>query len=117
MALKQKSAAEFFAENRTISGFDNAGKSLYTTMREVRNGGHGRGRLAHTSRAARATNNTTQLVENALDSAESIPALPCVEITLEEVSRARLNAQLGLQVHARHDAELFADFEARMRVD
>ena len=32
--LKQKSPAEFFAENQNIAGFDNPGKSLYTTMRE-----------------------------------------------------------------------------------
>ncbi|RYR03328.1 hypothetical protein Ahy_B06g082208 isoform B [Arachis hypogaea] len=41
---------EFFAENKNIAGFDNPGKSLYTTVRE--------------------------LVENSLDSAESISELP-----------------------------------------
>ncbi|MCI27732.1 DNA topoisomerase 6 subunit B-like, partial [Trifolium medium] len=50
------SPAEFFAENKNIAGFDNPGKSLYTTVRE--------------------------LVENALDSAESISELPVVEITI-----------------------------------
>jgi DNA topoisomerase VI subunit B len=81
--LQQKSPAEFFAENKNIAGFDNVrppprapgapsahsaffltppahpsqpGKSLYTTIRE--------------------------LVENALDSAESIRNLPHVEITM-----------------------------------
>ncbi|GMN26493.1 hypothetical protein TIFTF001_001327 [Ficus carica] len=55
-SLKQKSPAEFFAENKNIAGFDNPGKSLYTTVRE--------------------------LVENSLDSAESISELPVVEITI-----------------------------------
>ncbi|KAJ7980726.1 DNA topoisomerase 6 subunit B [Quillaja saponaria] len=32
--LKQKSPAEFFAENKNIAGFDNPGKCLYTTVRE-----------------------------------------------------------------------------------
>ncbi|RYR10907.1 hypothetical protein Ahy_B05g079386 isoform A [Arachis hypogaea] len=40
---------KFFAENKNIAGFDNPGKSLYTTVRE--------------------------LVENSLDSAESISEL------------------------------------------
>eukprot|EP00978_Attheya_sp_CCMP212_P022210 scaffold65976_cov46-Attheya_sp.AAC.4 len=30
-----KSPAEFFAENQAIAGFDNMGKSLYTTLREL----------------------------------------------------------------------------------
>jgi DNA topoisomerase VI subunit B len=29
-----KSPAEFFAENQAIAGFDNMGKSLYTSIRE-----------------------------------------------------------------------------------
>ncbi|XP_042391448.1 DNA topoisomerase 6 subunit B-like isoform X2 [Zingiber officinale] len=54
--LKQKSPAEFFAENKNIAGFDNPGKSLYTTIRE--------------------------LVENALDSAEAISQLPDIELVM-----------------------------------
>lgn len=83
--LQQKSPAEFFAENKNIAGFDNPGKCLYTTIRE--------------------------LVENALDSAESISTLPLVEITIEEVSKARLNRLRGLDNHERIDEELYADFE------
>ena len=30
-----KSPAEFFAENQAIAGFDNLGKSLFTTIREL----------------------------------------------------------------------------------
>jgi DNA topoisomerase VI subunit B len=33
-SVAQKSAAEFFAEHQQIAGFDNAGKSLFTTIRE-----------------------------------------------------------------------------------
>ena len=52
----QKSAAEFFADNKTIAGFDNPGKSLYTTIRE--------------------------LVENGLDAAEAINVLPSITVTM-----------------------------------
>lgn len=48
--LKSKSPADFFAENKNIAGFDNAGKALFTTIRE--------------------------LVENGLDAAESMGVLP-----------------------------------------
>ena len=34
-SVQRKSAAEFFTENQTIAGFDNPGKSLYTTIREL----------------------------------------------------------------------------------
>ena len=33
--MKIKSPAEFFADNQNIAGFDNPGKSLYTTIREL----------------------------------------------------------------------------------
>jgi hypothetical protein len=32
---RQKSPAEFFADNQAIAGFDNYGKSLYTSIREL----------------------------------------------------------------------------------
>ncbi|CAM0950876.1 unnamed protein product [Alopecurus aequalis] len=84
--LKQKSPAEFFAENKNIAGFDNPGKSLYTTMRE--------------------------LVENALDSAESISELPDIEITIEEITRSKFNTMIGLVDRERVDAALYDDFES-----
>ncbi|PNW88219.1 hypothetical protein CHLRE_01g019750v5 [Chlamydomonas reinhardtii] len=84
-ALVQKSPAEFFAENKNIAGFDNPGKCLYTTIRE--------------------------LVENALDAAESIGELPAIEITIEEVSKARLNRIRGVEHHDRLDEQLYQDFE------
>lgn len=33
-SVSQKSAAEFFSEHQQIAGFDNPGKSLFTTIRE-----------------------------------------------------------------------------------
>ncbi|KAK3015480.1 hypothetical protein RJ639_005785 [Escallonia herrerae] len=84
-ALKQKSPAEFFAENKNIAGFDNPGKSLYTTVRE--------------------------LVENALDSAESISELPVVEITIEEIGKSKFNSMIGLIDRERIDEALYDDFE------
>ncbi|XP_042481245.1 DNA topoisomerase 6 subunit B [Macadamia integrifolia] len=83
--LKQKSPAEFFAENKNIAGFDNPGKSLYTTVRE--------------------------LVENALDSAESISELPIVEVTIEEIGKSKFNSMIGLIDRERIDEELYDDFE------
>ncbi|KAA8495488.1 DNA topoisomerase 6 subunit B [Porphyridium purpureum] len=58
--LKFRSPAEFFAENKNIAGFDNAGKSLYTTVREF--------------------------VENGLDAAEAVHVLPDILIKIEELS-------------------------------
>lgn len=84
--LKQKSPAEFFAENKNIAGFDNPGKSLYTTVRE--------------------------LVENSLDSAESISELPVIELTIEEISKSKFNTMIGLIDRDRVDQELYDDFES-----
>ncbi|KAK9809996.1 hypothetical protein WJX72_003097 [[Myrmecia] bisecta] len=83
--LQQKSPAEFFAENKNIAGFDNPGKCLYTTIRE--------------------------LVENSLDAAESISALPDIDITVEEISQKQLNRIRGIENHDRLDEELYHDFE------
>ncbi|XVF04637.1 hypothetical protein REPUB_Repub05bG0101700 [Reevesia pubescens] len=83
--LKQKSPAEFFAENKNIAGFDNPGKCLYTTVRE--------------------------LVENALDSAESISELPVVDVTIEEIVKSKFNSMIGLVDRERVDEELYDDYE------
>ncbi|KAL6505332.1 DNA topoisomerase 6 subunit B [Orobanche gracilis] len=72
---------KFFAYNKNIAGFDNPGKCLYTTVRE--------------------------LVENALDSAESISELPIIEITIEEIGKSKFNSMIGLADHE----ELYDDFE------
>ncbi|KAH9741021.1 DNA topoisomerase 6 subunit B [Citrus sinensis] len=82
---KTKSPAEFFAENKNIAGFDNPGKSLYTTVRE--------------------------LVENSLDSAESISELPVVEITIEEIGKSKFNSMIGLVDRERVDTKLYDDYE------
>ena len=65
----QKSPAEFFAEHQAIAGFDNAGKSLFTSLRE--------------------------LVENGLDAAESIAELPQIDIELREYTQAEFNRLRG----------------------
>ncbi len=52
--VAQQSAAEFFSEHQQIAGFDNAGKSLFTSIRE--------------------------LVENSLDAAEAIQTLPDIKV-------------------------------------
>ncbi|KAI3984321.1 hypothetical protein MKX01_011275 [Papaver californicum] len=83
--LKQKSPAEFFAENKNIAGFDNPGKSLYTTVRE--------------------------LVENSLDSAEAISELPVIEVTIEEIGISKFNSMIGLVDRERIDEALYDDFE------
>ena len=62
---QQKSPAEFFSDNAAIAGFDNPGKSLYTAVRE--------------------------LVENGLDAAEAIQALPTISVSIEEMSQKEFN--------------------------
>jgi DNA topoisomerase-6 subunit B len=65
-----KSPAEFFAENQAIAGFDNMGKSLYTTLRE--------------------------LIENSLDACESVGVLPSISVRIEEMTQAEFNVVRGL---------------------
>ncbi len=69
--VSQKSAAEFFSEHQQIAGFDNAGKSLFTSIRE--------------------------LVENSLDACESIQVLPHIEISIAEFTEAEHNAKHGIK--------------------
>eukprot|EP00562_Extubocellulus_spinifer_P027737 CAMPEP_0178651402 /NCGR_PEP_ID=MMETSP0698-20121128/22089_1 /TAXON_ID=265572 /ORGANISM="Extubocellulus spinifer, Strain CCMP396" /LENGTH=734 /DNA_ID=CAMNT_0020293023 /DNA_START=70 /DNA_END=2274 /DNA_ORIENTATION=- len=64
-----KSPAEFFAENQAIAGFDNMGKSLYTTLRE--------------------------LVENSLDACESVNVLPDIAVFVEELTMEQFNKERG----------------------
>jgi DNA topoisomerase-6 subunit B len=80
----QKSPAEFFAENQAIAGFDNLGKSLYTSIRE--------------------------LVENALDACESIGELPSISVQVTEYTQKEFNQQAGIAESPRKnqkDTELF----------
>ena len=80
--LEIKSPAEFFADNQQIAGFDNHGKALYTTIRE--------------------------LVENALDAAESAGVLPDISVSLTEMTTAEFDSTRGVAQRARKDADLFA---------
>lgn len=84
--LKFKSPAEFFAENKNIAGFDNPGKSLYTTIRE--------------------------LVENGLDAAEAMGALPDVRVVVERIGKSAFRSLVGLDVvRERVDQGLYKDVE------
>lgn len=83
--LKFKSPAEFFAENKNIAGFDNPGKSLYTTIRE--------------------------LVENALDAAEAVNTLPDVSVLIERIDRESFRSLVGIHAHDRIDQTLYKDVE------
>ena len=57
-------------EHQQIAGFDNAGKSLFTTIREF--------------------------VENSLDAAESIHVLPDIEVRIEEFTEEEHNNKHGI---------------------
>lgn len=70
---RQQNAAEFFSEHQQIAGFDNAGKSLFTTIRE--------------------------LVENSLDAAESIRTLPNISVSIEEFTEAEHNLLHGISAN------------------
>lgn len=80
----QKSPAEFFAEHQAIAGFDNLGKSLYTSIRE--------------------------LVENSLDACESANILPEITVHVTEYTQKEFNKEAGLAESPRknaNDQELF----------
>jgi DNA topoisomerase VI subunit B len=82
----QKSPAEFFADNQAIAGFDNLGKSLYTSIRE--------------------------LMENSLDACESIGELPTIQVHIEELSQQEFNKHRGISGAAPKDMELFRNHRA-----
>jgi len=67
---QSKSPAEFFAEHQSIAGFDNAGKSLYTTLREF--------------------------IENSLDACESVNVLPDISVSIEEMTQKQFNVLRGV---------------------
>jgi DNA topoisomerase VI subunit B len=72
---------QFFAENQNIAGFDNPGKALYTTIRE--------------------------LVENGLDAAETISVLPEIDVSVEEMTADMFNERCGMALVSRIDEELY----------
>jgi DNA topoisomerase VI B subunit len=85
----QKSASEFFADNAQIAGFDNLGKSLYTSIRE--------------------------LMENALDACESIGELPTVQVYIEELTQQEFNQVRGISGAAPKDVDLFRESGSKKR--
>lgn len=78
--LSKQSAAQFFSEHQQIAGFDNPGKSLFTTIREF--------------------------VENSLDAAESMHVLPEIELCVEEFSEAEHNELNGIRSNAASSTNL-----------
>jgi DNA topoisomerase VI subunit B len=73
--VNQQSAAEFFSEHQQIAGFDNPGKSLYTTIREF--------------------------VENSLDACESIHILPDIKLSVVEYSEEEHNIKHGIKLYSK----------------
>jgi DNA topoisomerase VI B subunit len=82
---EHKSAAAFFAENQNIAGFDNHGKALYTTVRE--------------------------LVENSLDAAESIQVCPSIQLLITELTQKQFDVLRGSKKRERTDNDLYDDRE------
>ncbi len=64
------SPAKFFADNRSIAGFGNPAKALYTSIRE--------------------------LVENALDAAEMMRILPDIRVRLKRLTKKELREIIGI---------------------
>lgn len=85
----QKSPAEFFAENQAIAGFDNMGKSLYTSIRE--------------------------LMENSLDACESIGELPNISVKVQELTKEEFNKLRGIS-GANKDLELFQSKKSKNKL-
>jgi DNA topoisomerase-6 subunit B len=78
--LSKQSAAQFFSEHQQIAGFDNPGKSLFTTIREF--------------------------VENSLDAAESMHVLPEIELCIEEFSETEHNSVHGICTNSNSNLNL-----------
>jgi hypothetical protein len=114
--LQQKSPAEFFADNKNIAGFDNVGAAPCCAARRgtacaaVPRAGRSVALVARAPANAPPPPSTTpqpgkclyttvrELVENALDSAESISRLPEISLTmcapLSNLGRPRAAAPL-----------------------
>jgi DNA topoisomerase-6 subunit B len=88
-SLKSKSPAEFFSEHQNIAGFDNPGKSLYTTCREF--------------------------VENSLDACEAANRLPEIHLTVQKLESKEFNVLRGLQDSQRIDETLYSDLSQTQR--
>lgn len=70
MKAEAMSPAQFFADNRSIAGFNNPARGLYTSIREF--------------------------VENGLDAAEEIEILPEIKVSLKELTKEQLREAVGL---------------------
>ena len=111
-----------FSENKNIAGFDNPGKSLYTTIREVRTHllpcappASPRAPPPPPPRSPQRLRTglyTPQLVENSLDACESIHVLPDIEITLHELDKKQLDKLVGISTHERLDNSLYEKVQA-----
>ena len=84
----QKSAAEFFTEHQQIAGFDNPGKSLFTSIRE--------------------------LVENSLDAAESIQVLPEIKLSITEYTEEEHNELHGIKTKGKKKKASAQDADTSM---
>ncbi|KAK8967344.1 DNA topoisomerase 6 subunit B [Platanthera guangdongensis] len=90
--LKQKSPAEFFAENKNIAGFDNVRiyqlilNSIHKLLHCFRSPSSSRHQLKNSCfflKPGKSLYTTVrELVENSLDSAESIKVLPSIEVAI-----------------------------------
>lgn len=80
--VRSQSAAEFFSEHQQIAGFDNPGKSLFTTIRE--------------------------LVENSLDAAESLGVLPEIIVNITEFGEDEHNIKHGIKIGNQLQSSSFA---------
>ena len=87
--IVHKSPAEFFSDNKNIAGFDNPGKSLYTTIRE--------------------------LVENSLDATEERRYLPNIIVSVTEMSTNDLRAARGIGAVKRTNMALYAVERSKRR--
>lgn len=67
---EEMSPAQFFANNRSIAGFNNPARGLYTSIREF--------------------------IENSLDAAEEIQVLPEVKVRLKKLSKRSLQEAVGI---------------------
>ena len=90
--LQQKTAAQFFAENKHFAGFESPGKSLYTSIREL---------VENRSVHEKYWNRFKHLISKllcSLDAAESIGVLPDIRIDLREVPSNEYRKMHGMDI-------------------
>lgn len=102
---RQKSPAEFFADNQAIAGFDNYGKSLYTSIRELMENSLVSVRFFFRVIAGIPVLNVF-FSFTFQDACESIGVLPTIQVYVEELNQDEFNKMRGISV-ATKDVELF----------